>query len=209
MLLLACPLTILVFLGMYKVYFPRNVVALIPFLSLFSGYTLVAVSIWCGQKISDWMNTPKPELATFVCGALLVAISIQGQVIIDVNTMRENGLPDTRWISLLWSVDNIPAGATVGREHYTPPLEKYSKKQNVVKLGYCGVVSKREMIPYLDFVITSSSDYSRFLDNPEKYPNETLMYNDFFARNRLIKEFSADGESTTGPTIRIYEIRHN
>lgn len=209
LLLLGCPLAILGFLGMYKIYFPRNVVVLIPFMALFSGYTVVAAASWCGRKISGWMRTPGPELATFVCGALFVAISIQGQVISDVHTMRENGLTDTRWVSLLWSRDNIPAGATVGREHYTPPLEKYSKKQDVVTLGYFGVARKSALMPYLDFVITSSSDYSRFLDEPEKYPTETFMYNEFFARNRLVKEFSADGSSTTGPTIRIYEIRHH
>jgi hypothetical protein len=209
LLLLSFPLAILVFLGMYKVYFPRNVVTLIPFLSLFSGYTVVAASTWCGHKISDWMKTPKPELVTFVCGALLVAISIQGQVIIDVKQTRENSLPDTRWVSLLWCKDNIPAGASIGREHYTPPLEKHSGKHNVVKLGYFGVVRKSEMIPNLDFVIASSSDYSRFLDNPERYPTEALRYNDFFARNKLVKEFSADGKTMTGPTIRIHKIDRN
>ncbi len=209
LLLLACPLSILLFLGMYTVYFPRNVVTLIPFLSLFSGYALTTTSSCCGNGISNRMKASKPELTALVCGALLLIASISGQVISDVNIMRENGLPDTRWVSLVWCKDNIPAGTTVGREHYTPPLEKYSKKHSVVALGYVGVARKKAMLPYLDFVITSSSDYSRFLDEPAKYPTDAMAYNDFFAHNRLIKEFKGDGTSTTGPTIGIYQTNHN
>jgi len=155
------------------------------------------------------LKTATPEQVGFACGALLVAASIQGQVIIDIKTMRESSLPDTRWVSLLWCKDNIPVGVNIGREHYTPPLEKYSQKHTVVVLGYFGVARKSGMMPYLDFVITSSADYSRFLDNPEQYPYENSAYNDFFARNRLIKEFSADSRFMTGPTIRVYEIRHH
>ena len=209
LLLIGCPLTLLLFLGMYKVYFPRNVVSLIPFLALFSGYTVTEAASWCGHKISDGMKTAMPERATLACGALFLFISLQGQIISDLNTLRENSLPDTRWVSLLWCKDSIPVGAKVGREQYTPPLEKYSNKPNVVKLGYCGVARNIEMISYLDFVVTSSADYSRFIDNPEKYPTENRAYNNFFARNRLIKEFSSDAGTMSGPTIRIYEVSRN
>lgn len=57
-------------------------------------------------------------------------------------------------------------------------------------------------------MITSSGDYSRFIDNPKKYPNEAFIYNQFFSQNKLIKEFINDGETMSGPVIRVYKINH-
>lgn len=128
---------------------------------------------------------------------------------IDAKMIRDNTLPDTRWISFKWIQENLPAGATIGREHYTPPLERYSNKHKIAFLDWNGVVSKQEVIPHLDFMVVSSEDYSRFVDYPERYPAEAMIYESFFRRNELVKEFSNDGDTMSGPTIRIYKISHH
>ena len=121
--------------------------------------------------------------------------------------IRDNTLPDTRWISLKWVQQNIPPGTKIGREFYTPPIEMYSDKYSVTHFDINGVVTMLGENEPVDVMIASSDDYSRFVDNPDQYPWFARIYNNFFDCNELIKEFVADGKTMSGPTIRIYRIK--
>ena len=54
-------------------------------------------------------------------------------------------------------------------------------------------------------MIVSEADYGRYVDEPDRYPDEARRYEDFFDSHVLIHETTASLE-TNGPTIRIYKL---
>ena len=107
--------------------------------------------------------------------------------------IRDNTLPDTRWVSLKWIQQNIPPGIRIGREHYTPQIELYSDMYYVTYLGINGVVLMQGMREPVDIMIASSDDYSRFVDHPDQYPLYADIYNIFLAVTSLSKNWSKMG----------------
>ena len=204
-LLAITPLLLLLAVGRYKVFFARNIVSAIPFLAIFSGFFIIAAYEWLIQtlnvKKSKWLSLTANILLLTVLGGSVLLPTIR-----TIQYLRLITLPDTRWVSIEWIEQNLPEGATIGREHYTPPLEDYTDKFNVIPLGYYAVVRKPEAIQNLDYMIVSSDDYDRFLNNPEKYPAEQKAYLDFFKTHELIKEFVPDMKTLAGPKLGIYEI---
>lgn len=135
----------------------------------------------------------------------LLFVSIGDQVIQAYQYIQIITLPDTRWESVQWIKDHMPTGSHIGREHYTPPIEKYTEQFHVSYLGYFAVVSNPKELN-LDYMIVSSGDYGRFLNSASKYPKEARIYNSFFKNNQLIYELIPDGITLGGPKISIYKI---
>jgi 4-amino-4-deoxy-L-arabinose transferase-like glycosyltransferase len=208
LLLLSFPVALFVLFGSYKTYFGRNLVPIIPFLSLLSGY-----SIYLSFELLrlSLLRLGHPRGQTIVASSLSVLLicgSLLGQMEVDCSMTKRNALPDTRWVSLQWIQGNIPPGAIIGREHYTPPIEDYSDKYTVAFEAYFAVLTRNESLRTLDYMIVSGDDYVRFVDHADQYPAEAQIYNQFFSTNELIKEFPSDDKTITGPTIRIYKIKH-
>jgi hypothetical protein len=132
--------------------------------------------------------------------------SISGQIARSYEEIRLLTLPDTRWASLQWIQANLPSGARIGREHYTPPIEEFTDRYDAEYLGYFAVARQPQAIERLDYMVVSGDDYERYVNHPDDYPAEAEAYNEFFARNQLVKEFVPDRRTLGGPTIRIYEI---
>ncbi len=55
-------------------------------------------------------------------------------------------------------------------------------------------------------MVVSGQDYERYVNQPGDYPEVAAAYNEFFARNELVKEYVPDQQTLGGPTIRIYKI---
>ncbi len=206
LILISTPLLLFIFVGLYKVYFSRNIVAIIPFVSLFSGIFVCVAYNWLKDRVSEfgksqWMKTPVNIL--FV---ILVISSITPQVIRAGQYIRKITLPDTRWVSMQWIKDHLPEGSWIGRGHYTPPIEKHSKKFLVRYLGYNAVLSRSEEVKRFDYMIVSSGSYQRFLDSPQRYSKQANTYRSFFAQNELVHEFIPDDKFLGGPKISIYKI---
>lgn len=204
-LLLATPLLLFLFVGQYKVFFPRNVVILIPYLALLSGYFVAAAFAWLRARV------PAGASAALAWGGLallliITAAAVYPQAAESVAYVRRITLPDTRWTSIAWLESNIPAGSTIGREHYTPPLENYSDDFPVTYLGYGAVAARPDEVETFDYMIVSEGDYGRYFNAPQTYPAEVAAYDTFFQRHELVHEFVADGTTLTGPTIRVYRI---
>lgn len=210
LMLLGFPLFFFLFVGAYKVFFSRNIVATIPFLSLFSGLSIYVIADWCRRRLLPSAGHVWRSAVIFAVGLVLVFISTYSQVVYAHQTIQEMTLPDTRWVGLLWIQENLPPGAHIGREHYTPPVEKYTDKYSVSDMGYFPFAKKKEIIEKIrtfDFMVVSSGDYGRFVDHPDIYPSQAQAYENFFAGNELVKEFVPDGKTLGGPTIRIYRIK--
>ena len=205
--LLSFPLLLFLFVGQYKTWFPRNIVATIPFLAVFSGAAVYGLIEWCVRIVRRRAAWPhRPTAAVYLLAAVLVLVSISGQIARSREEIRVLTLPDTRWASLQWIRENLPAGARLGREHYTPPVEEWTDQFQARYLGYFAVLHRMPEIRRMDYMVVSSEDYERYVDHPGDYPREARAYNTFFAGNELVKEFVPDGRTLGGPTIRIYKI---
>jgi len=206
-ILVSTPLLLFLLVGKYKVFFPRNIVALVPFLSLFSGFFIVAAYEGLTSKT---FNLRKSKRMMLGANALLIMVlvgSVYMPTIETVKYVNRITLPDTRWVSIEWIKKNIPEGSYVGRENYTPPLEEYTKSYKVVSLGYFAVAEKPEDVQRLDYMIVSTGDYDRFMRAPEKYPKEQKAYVAFFDTHELVHEFIPDTKTLSGPKVSIYKIR--
>jgi hypothetical protein len=124
----------------------------------------------------------------------------QAHKVLDYNRLIT--LPDTRWTSKIWIEENIPPGAIIAREHYTPPVD--NKRFKVDDLGFCGLI-KTSLDGY-DYIIASSSDYSRFFNDEKRYPVQSKKYKEIFSKYELVKEFVPDYIKAGGPRISIYKI---
>lgn len=221
------PLVYFTFVGSYRVHFDRNAVVLILFLALLSGYAVSGLFrlLWANQNLAF-------KGATTLLLILLVSIGLYKQIettMIHINTIR---LTDTRLLAKHWIENHISTCASIGKEHYTPPLAAIFNR--VDDLGYYGLI--KSSLGRYDYLIASSCDYSRFvinditilnhvekygpyyyfvtggqcdhskfLSNAVSYSDEASRYRELFASNELVKEFVPDYATSTGPIIRIYK----
>jgi 4-amino-4-deoxy-L-arabinose transferase-like glycosyltransferase len=197
-LLLCFPIPYFLFIGAYKVHFDRNIVCLVPFLALMSGYGIF-------QLTECFKNAARNKVIKFTLYLLLIISVVSGvyaQASKVVAHTRRITLPDTRWISKIWIEENIPAGAIIAREHYTPPID--NKRFKVTYLGYYGLI-KASLDGY-DYIIASSLDYYRFFKGEKRYPVKSRKYKEIFSKYELVKEFVPDNIKVSGPRISIYKI---
>jgi hypothetical protein len=202
----ATPVLLYLFIGRYVVFFPRNVVAAIPYLALLSG----AFFHLAYRASTERLPVPATRAATptvFLLVAAILAGSVWRQADAAIDHIRTITLPDTRWVSLEWIQANMLPGTRIGREHYTPPIERFSDQFDVVYLGFFGAIKQPDAVAGLTYMIVSSGDYERFLYERERYPTESAAYLKFFETHELVKEFIPDGEELGGPRISIFRVR--
>lgn len=206
------PLLLFLFAGQYKVFFSRNLLACIPALAVLSATGLQPLAKFAESALSRWTSNEtvaRNRIVTVLMIGILIA-AVVGPAALAREETRKLTLPDTRWVSLRWVVDNLPEGAHLAREHYTPPIEHHgrSKGFKVTRLGYHFLKrpGAMERLEGVDYVILSSGDFQRFFDNPELYPDEAGAYQRFFDNHTLVKEFVPDNTTLGGPHILIYSL---
>ena len=205
-LLALAPAALFLLVGSYKVFFPRNLVAVVPFLSLFAGAFIYYVYELI-LRIAGRAGTGRWAGITSGGIVLMCLLVLNQQLMVSIRHIDRITLPDTRWLSLLWIDQNLPRYASIGREHYTPPIEKYTDRFVVTYLGFFGAIRNPERLAALDYVIVSSEDYERFLIRRSRFPNESQAYLDFFSQHELVREFVPDQRTVSGPRISIFRLR--
>jgi len=211
-ILVSFPLLLFLFIGQYKAFFSRNVLACIPALAVLSAIGLVPLAEFADHALSRWTSFEshaRRRLVT-VFAVVIVVASIAGPAALAREKVRKKTLPDSRWVSLQWIVNNLPDGARVAREYYTPPLEHYDLRKDfeVTRLGYFFLTRTHalERLDGVDYVILSSGDFQRFFNKAELYPEEVRAYQEFFDRHTLVKEFVPDNTTLGGPRILIFSL---
>ena len=185
-------------LGSHKVFFTRNIIAIMPSLALLSGLTLHYII----KNIGFVNKNRNYSRITLLIAILLLTINLFKKSYSDLII---RGLPDTRWVAIEWIKNNIPPGSKIVREQYTPPVEDYIKPYNVTLLGMYGLNNKESKIDAsTSYIILSSYEYGRFFDGKEKYKAEAKVYSDFFMNHKLVYEISPDNVNYTGPTIKVF-----
>ncbi len=206
------PLLLFLFVGQYKAFFSRNLLACLPVLAVLSATGLKPLAKLADSALSRWTSIEtgaRNRIVAVLTIGLLIA-TLVGPTALAREETRKLNLPDSRWVSLRWIVDNIPDGAHLAREHYTPPIEHHGRRKGfeVTHLGYYFLSRPRAMerLDGVDYVILSSGDFQRFFDNPELYADEAGAYQRFFDSNTLVKEFVPDNTTLGGPHILIYSL---
>ena len=207
-IIVVIPIVLYIFVGRYKVFFARNLMATIPFLSLLSGFFIFALYETLTKKLS-FLSKPTRALVVTVALIIVLSSSVWQQIVVVLNHIEWITLPDTRWVSIEWIKMNLPSGSIVGREPFTPPVEKYTGKFNIryfdiFDLAYLDY----SVVKKLDYMILSFFSYGKFLNNSHVYLEEAKAYKEFFKTHELVKEFIPDGKTLGGPRIRVYKIKH-
>lgn len=209
-LIIIFPCALILFLGLYKTYFTRNIVAVIPFLAILTGVAVYNLAKIISQKTGLFLTYKNysPSLIIFiVLITLLVSFSSSYK---SIEALKRETLPNVTWIATKWILENYTTKLKIVREAYTPPLEEYSSNYQVTYMGYGGKIVSPEyknIVKSADYVLLSSRMYDRYVNYPERYPELAKWYNSFFAEHDLVKEFVPDWKTTGGHTIRIYRMR--
>lgn len=200
--LLCCfPLVYYLFVGSYRVRFDRNVICLIPFLSILAGcglaWTLSLLLQLRGARFSRLVNP---------CAGLLMLVTMIGVAFQARSAMAElieMTLPDTRGQAQLWIEANLPVGSHIARDGYTPTPSK--KLFQITRFGH----SKLWMATPgdYDYLITSSLDYGPYFRQKDDFKDKVAGYQRIFNECELIREFKPLAGKVTGPTVQIYRPR--
>ncbi|MGH8936423.1 MAG: glycosyltransferase family 39 protein [Acidimicrobiia bacterium] len=199
-LLASFPVALFIFVGSYKVFFPRNLVPLVPFLAVLSGAGLYALAR------SLTVRVPRAAPAVAAAALALAAAAVVGQAASAQARITDITLPDTRWLALQWMESHLPAGTCIAREGGTPVVESYTDRYRVAYLGYTDVFDELARAECADYLILSSFNYGRFLGNETAYAEEAGSYRSYFRDHQPVAEFTPDSRTAGGPTIRIYQL---
>jgi 4-amino-4-deoxy-L-arabinose transferase-like glycosyltransferase len=206
-LLISFPLPFYLFMGAYPRVFMRNMVAIVPFLSLLGAFGAFQLT----RYLWRWGSPPEAfrrKLGWVLSVAVVIGTGwgLYSQGLKDYHHVRVMTLPNTRWLAEIWIKRHIPAGARIIKESYTPSI---IKKCKVVDLGVAGFAKKRIRynLEEFDYIILSSGSYNRFFADPESFPDEVRIYRSIMSTHPLRKIIIPDNRMVSGPVIRIYEVR--
>jgi len=195
--ILGFPLIYFLFVGSFKVYFSRNMLVIIPFISLVSGYSANELFVWIFNA-----GILKNKLTKYSVLVLIMLILIAQSLTQANSYWNKINLTDTRTISKQWIEKNLPKDSKILRENYTPELSNEFK--NVTNCGMIGKMTDK--LDVYDYFILSSMNYSRILADSTRAEFKK-NYLEIFLKYELLKEFIPDGNNSTGPTIKIYYLR--
>jgi 4-amino-4-deoxy-L-arabinose transferase-like glycosyltransferase len=194
-LLSVLPVAYFVFINIFMVRNDRTFLLMTPFLFLLAA-TLLEFLIRISSEVESkiWHYASR-----FVTGCLLITIIVMPAFVTVKNTIGLTSV-DGRETSRIWIADNLPAGAKIAIESYSPFVDpaRFSVQGVVriinhdpdwyVKNGY-------------EYLVFSEGMFGRFYNEPDVYRSEVLLYDEFFNRFRLVKIFN-DGNYE----IRVYKV---
>ncbi len=201
------PLLFFFFVGSYKVYFPRNIVSLVPALAILAATSLYLI-------FNLFLNKPhykKYINPLYITLALIVAFPLVNKAISDI---QNKNLPNTRWESISWIKDNIPAGSKLAIVAYGPPVKTYIKQLKVLNLGIPGTKNYDHSSKFDDsvqYIVMSSGSYGRFFDKNGKpkpqFKKQAKFYINVFAHHKLLYELHPKRGILAGPTIKVFKVK--
>lgn len=197
-MVLALPVALFTLVGYYKVWFARNIVAVVPGMAIAGGAAAQAAGSWLASRTGkSWVKNIL-MVVLFAAGAFQLLPQ-------DIQEARCKNLPDTRWLALSWIRNNIPDGATVAVSPYAPPVGQYDKRLKPINLRSSGWPKVK---PEIDYIFMSSRDYGRYFNADgtarKQYSRQANQLQDFFNSHELLHEIAPEKNVSTGPVIMIY-----
>jgi hypothetical protein len=198
----------LVFLGLYfyeisafTVRFTRNLLPVLPLLAIYAAVGLELVIAWIGGR--GEVRSNRRRLAAAAATVILAGVfyyPVQDRVWEEIKGRR----PYSGELIAQWVPANIPDGATVAAELYTPRIEWGNRL-----LVYQRFLHRKPMKWYLNhgvkYFIFNSYSYQRFYDFPKEYGNEIEEYERLFNHPKMVLLHTINEQDDhRGPIYKVY-----
>ena len=150
-----------VLVSLPPVRFDRNLLPLLPYLAVLVGRAVA----WLAGLVPRAFRRRPPRFQKAATLAAVVAIVVVVGAPSLARSASSDALlnsPDTRTIALTWIEQNVPTGARIAREEFTPqlPPDRY-------KIGFVWLLADKSLDWYrskkFDYLIVSSFQYGRYL----------------------------------------------
>ncbi len=196
-LLTLFPIIFFLFISSFIVRNDQTLLPITPFLFMLAGSFLA----YLFQKVGQIQTKVFPNgYAWGVVGLSVLAILLPTVMTIS-DTLRLTTV-DSRITASHWINYNLPAGARIAIEAYSPFIDP-------VHFSVSGFTSLIEHPPawYLEngyeYLVFGQGMYGRFYREPDKYQHEISEYDNLFGSLEPIKFFS-DGDYQ----VRVYKVQH-
>ncbi len=220
-LLVSFPVVFLVFISSLSLIWERWLIPIIPFALIIVASAIVHFSNYLMNK-----TDPVKSQLFYVSILLITAIPLL------MNSLESSSRlagEDTRTMAANWMKQNIPQGAHVLSERYTPILpkdqftyftvneqgllEKFDSedtyKNNFTPNGHIGQISDTAQIPVqkIEYTVLSHM-YSRYLEEQDKYPTIIQTYERIMRSGELVYRSSPKPWQINGPEILVFKISY-
>jgi 4-amino-4-deoxy-L-arabinose transferase-like glycosyltransferase len=185
----------LMFLSRFEVGFGRTILPVIPFLFL--------LATWAVVKLFERARVRRRTVIRGAWMAALGSVAVATVLLLAVKTVQSNlrlASVDSRETARVWIADNLPTGAKVAIESYSPFVDPE-------RFAVQGVGRMIDHTPewYIangfEYLVFSESMFGRFYREPDRYTAEADQYSGFFERFPLLRVFTEGGYE-----VRIHRI---
>lgn len=185
-----------IFICSFIVRNDRTILPLIPFLFLLAASFLV--------YLLDKANTLKQKKLRRGSIVIIVCLFIAGLTLPISKTITDTIKTTTvnsRETSRVWITNNLPPGAKIAIEPYSPFLNP--SQFSIQGFGRIIVHTPEWYVEQgFDYLIFSQGMYGRFYFEPERYGQEIAQYNNLFEKFNPVKIFT-DGDFE----VRVYKVK--
>jgi 4-amino-4-deoxy-L-arabinose transferase-like glycosyltransferase len=202
LLLVAFPLAYFFMVSHFVVRFERNLVPLLPFLSLGGGWLLDGLAGWLVRRLRH-SEVLSHGLAA-IGAALILALPVSASISLDQALSHT----DLREIAGQWVEDNIEPGSRIAIEHYSIPFDHTEYQvQDVMRITDHGVDWYEQ--EKFDILIISDGVWEVLRRDPQSYTDKLTAYQDLVGNCTLLAEFvpAPPRIAVAGyPTVAVYHF---
>jgi len=197
LLLAAYPIAYFLFILRFEVRNDRTILPIVPFLFLLAAVALVDVA---------GLARRMPGRATRGTLAVLLVALVGAMIVYPTGTaLRNNRLlaqEPSQVTAANWISANLEPGARVVIEAYSPYVDPVTFDVTVLN-NLAENPAEWYAEQGFDYLIAANGMYGRYVNDPERYPDEARRYELLFERYELVRAF----EDVLGRVVRIYRVR--
>ena len=197
LLLAAYPVAYFLFIIRFEVRNDRTILPIVPFLFLLAAVALVDLAALARRAPGRGKRG-----ALGVLLVALIGVMIAYPTWTAVRANRLVAQEPSQVTAANWIIDNLEPGARVAIEAYTPYLDP--AVYDVTVLNNLAEYSAEWYADQgFDYLIAGSGMYGRYVNDPQRYPDEARRYELIFERYQLVRAF----EDALGREVRIYRVQ--
>jgi 4-amino-4-deoxy-L-arabinose transferase-like glycosyltransferase len=191
------PLLYFWFVSRQSLIFGRYLLPLLPFVCVLAGAAIVSgVSLLRRYEIPRWART------TLITGLTLLTLLPPAWASIQWNRMHARA--STAVLAYQWILEHVPSGGNLVLEcrQFDLPRDRY--EYTVVRN-----LRDHDHAHYVEggvqYLVTSSQCFGRYLANPQDHPEEYAAYMRIFEQSRELARF-APSPAHPGAELRVYQV---
>ena len=150
-----------VLISLPPVRFDRNLLPLMPFLAVLAGRAVGWLVDFLPAHLRQ-ITIHLGQIPSIAVGLAVIAAAATPSFSVAVASDRLLREPDTRTIALAWIEANIPQGATIAREEFTPQIPN-----SAYRVGFVGYLLANKPLEWyrsagFEYVVMSSYQFGRY-----------------------------------------------